>query len=268
MSANSAHAIYEGWVLHRRTAPTSHEFKYRIQFAFLDLDELSQAFSGRWLWSCEWPSVAWFRRADHLGDPHISLPTAVRQLVNSVGLVADGPIRLLTQLRYWGFVMNPVSFYYCYDAAGEQLQAVVAEVHNTPWGEEHSYVLPVESMDKELWLDKQFHVSPFMPLDLRYRWQLSLPGDSLHLGIENYQGSEQFFTASLQLQRRPWTTRQLHLALWRNPFPTLRIFVAIYWQALRLWWKGTQYFPHPGAEQSSKQRTTPTQEKLACHERG
>lgn len=263
MSEDSPHALYEGWVEHRRSAP-SHSFRYRIQFVYLDLDELPQAFAGRWLWSASRPSLAWFRRADHLGDPNVPLADSVRELIAKNGIEATGPVRLLTQLRYFGFVMNPVSFYFCYAADGHTLRAVVAEVHNTPWGEEHCYVLSVdENSGEDIWLDKVFHVSPFMSLDYRYRFQLSAPSKSLNVRIENHQNGESRFHAQLNLQRRPWTAWQMHRALWLYPLMTQRIFLAIYWQALQLWWKGATYFPHPGSQADTPKTNTP-KEKAAC----
>ena len=113
---------------------------------YLDLDELPALFDGTWLWSARRPALAWFRRADYLGDPDVPLarrrPRAGR--ASAPASSADGPIRLLTHLRYFGQCFNPVSFYYCFDAAGERVVAVVAEVTNTPWGERHAYVLAVD----------------------------------------------------------------------------------------------------------------------------
>ena len=84
-----------------------------------------------------------FRRSDYLGDPAVPLADAVRALVaERLGSAPQGPIRLLTHLRTFGHCFNPVSFYYCFAADGERLEAIVAEVTNTPWGERHAYVLP------------------------------------------------------------------------------------------------------------------------------
>ena len=121
------------------------EFRYPLFMAYLDLDELPELFDGRLLWSARRPAVAWFRRADYLGAPGTPLDEAVRELVlERTGIGLDGPIRLLTHLRYLGHCFNPVSFYYCYDPPGERVRAVVAHVTNTPWGERHAYVLGVE----------------------------------------------------------------------------------------------------------------------------
>jgi DUF1365 family protein len=239
-----AHAIFEGRVAHCRLHPHRHAFSYPICFAYLNLERLEEAFAGRSLWSCTSPSVAWLRRADHLGDRRQPLAQAVRELVAHSGEEAAGPICLLTQLRYWGFVMNPVSFYFCFAERGDRLSAIVAEVHNTPWGERHCYVLPGDAAN-EIWLDKQFHVSPFLPLEMQYRFRFSAPAETLQVDIDNFESGERRFSASLELARRPWTTPNLRRALWRYPLQTHAIYAAIYWQALQLWFKGTPYFPHP-----------------------
>ena len=137
--------IYEGEVRHRRFAPVNHEFRNRLFLMYVDLDELPTLFRRRWLWSANRPNLAWFRRGDHLGPADQPLADSVRDLVAArTGQRPAGPIRLLTHFRYFGFAMNPISLYYCFDA-DEQIESVVAEVTNTPWGEQHCYVLDVRT---------------------------------------------------------------------------------------------------------------------------
>ena len=175
-----------------------HEFRYPLFMAYLDLDELPGCFDGRWLWSARRPALAWFRRSDYLGDPNVPLADAVRELVKErTGVRPDGPIRLLTHLRYFGKSFNPVSFYYCYDAAGEHVRAVIADVTNTPWGERHAYVMPVDSpADRgtvtlmRAQLDKQLHVSPLMGMNHIYDWRLTEPSEQLLVHIESHRANE------------------------------------------------------------------------------
>ena len=141
-----ASCAYRGQVRHRRLSPVPHDFRYSIFMMYLDLDEVDRVFDRRWLWSARRPALAWFRRADHFGDSRRPLRDCVADLVaQEAGRRPEGPIRLLTHLRYFGHCFNPVSFYFCYDPAGERIEAVVAEVHNTPWGERHCYVLDPEA---------------------------------------------------------------------------------------------------------------------------
>ncbi len=251
--------LYEGSVRHRRHGALKDELRYRMFMVYLDLDELPGCFDGRLLWSARRPALAWFRRADHLGDPRTPLSEAVRELVaERTGTRPDGPIRLLTHLRYFGHCFNPVSFYYCYDAAGERLSAVVAHVTNTPWGESHSYVMAVaRAADHGSTAlvggrsRKRLHVSPLMGMEHTYDWRASEPGQRLSVHIESHQtgaeatGTGSVFDATLSLARRELNGRELARALIRYPLLTLRILARIYGHALRLRVRGASYFPHP-----------------------
>jgi DUF1365 family protein len=244
-------ALYFGPIHHRRLAPVANAFRYRAFLVYLDLAELDQVFRGRWLWSTHRFAPAWFRRADHLGDPERALHACVRDLVRErTGFRPTGPVRLLTHLRYWGYCMNPVSFYYCFDGEGEQLDAIVAEVHNTPWGERHCYVLDCRAQTAwghfEFAFPKEFHVSPFMPMDVDYVWRLTTPGRALHVHMESRSNGRTFFDARMSLERREITTGSLAAALARHPFMTGKVIAAIYWQALKLWLKRSPHHPHPG----------------------
>lgn len=239
--------IYEGRVRHRREHPRPHAFDYRLYMMYLDLSELDAVFGGRVLWSHETPNLAWFRRADHFGDPGQDLSDSVRSLVAAqLGLSLQGPICLLTHLRYFGYCMNPVSFYYCWKAGGEALDAVVAEVHNTPWGETHCYALNAGRSNRHEF-HKAFHVSPFMDMDQQYRWRLPAPGRTLAVCMQNYQDNRRLFSAALSLRERPIDGVNLARVLARYPFMTGKVIGAIYWQALKLWLKGAPFHEHPGS---------------------
>src|SRR5258707_1194014 len=143
-----ASAVYEGTVSHHRHVPRPHGFSYRMAQLYLDLDEIDTVFQQRWLWSVDRPNLAAFHRRDYLGPPERGLADAARDRVQQVlGRRPAGPVRLLTHLRYAGYVFNPVSFYYCFEPGGERLDSIVAEITNTPWKERHSYVLGVEKAD-------------------------------------------------------------------------------------------------------------------------
>lgn len=252
--------IFEGQVRHVRHAPVAHRFSYRVFLMYLDLEELPTAFARRWFWSTTAPAIARFRRSDHLGDPAVPLATAVAALVHEqTGNRPNGPIRLLTHLRYFGYCFNPASFYYCFDATGRFVETIVVEVNNTPWGEQHCYVLPVPPGTEpgamlRFQPDKAMHVSPFMPMDIDYDWRFSQPSAALHVFMTNWRKGQRVFDASLVLQRREITGATLARVLMLYPLITVRLITAIYWQALKLWFKRVPLHIHPAKKDKAVTR--------------
>jgi DUF1365 family protein len=257
MATALASCIYEGSVRHRRFSPVQQSFRQPLFMMFLDLGELPELFRQRRLWSASQGAWAAFRRRDHLLDhqgdhPGLKeqpLDEAVRDLVQKrLGHRPQGPVRLLTHMAYGGHRFNPVSFYYCYDECGS-IQAVVTEINNTPWNEQHCYVLDVPEgrLDRARFeFDKAFHVSPFMPMEHKYRWRFTTPDRRLAVHMTNVNlGGDAVFDATLVLKRREITTLALGRILLRHPLMTVHVTAAIYWQAFRLWRKGCPYFPHP-----------------------
>jgi uncharacterized protein len=243
----TASALYEGTVRHRRVAVRSREFRYSIHMAYVDLDELPALLGGRL--ASPRPGVVRFRRADYLADPRDDLAGAVRERVASLSdLETAGPVRLLTNLRTFGHCFNPVSFYYCFDRAGEHVEAVLAEVTNTPWGERHAYALTRCDASGRILSgrsEKLLHVSPFMGMDHEYEWRVTVPGERLSVHIESQRDGERAFDATLNLERRELSRRSLASATVRHPTNTLHVLARIYGQALRLKLRGVPVHPHP-----------------------
>ena len=254
--------IYEGRVRHRRLRPVENAFDFPFFMLYLDLEELPRLFDRSWLWSTNRAAFARFRRSDHLGDPSLPLEDCVRDLVElRTDRRPEGPIRLLTHLRYAGVAMNPISLYYCFGVSHGRVEAIVAEVNNTPWGERHCYVIPVDASTSRTAIrahtPKEFHVSPFMDMALDYAWSFREPGERLSLRIANHEpGGALLFEAVLGLERREFSARSRARMLIRYPLITLQLITAIYWQAIRLYLAGVPFFPHPRARAGSLETTS------------
>lgn len=260
-----ASCIYEGCVRHRRFEPVPHAFEYTLFMMYLDLDELPDLLRRFPGWSNEGLGVARFRRRDHLrGHAPTShdLSEAVRDLVQrETGRRPGGPVRLLTHLEYFGYRFNPVSFYFCFESGGRRLASIVAEINNTPWGEQHCYVLesPPAAADRGLVcfeLAKRFHISPFMGMDTDYRWVFTAPSETLAVHMENRRAGAKYFDATLALRRTEITRSAMLRVLVQYPLMTTKVIAAIYWQALKLWMKRCPYYPHPHAHAEKLPQTS------------
>lgn len=242
--------FYQGSVAHRRSAEIDHEFSVNLFMVCLDITKLPELLDPIPGWSARNPALAWYRRNDHFGQPQQDLAVSVRDRVQKVmGKRPEGSIYLLTHLRYLGYLFNPVSFYYCFDKQ-DNFQAFIAEVHNTPWHEEHVYCVPVSNFDGSnskftITLDKDFHVSPFQPMDQHYRITYEEPDEELFVRIESYRNQNREFDACLKMSRKPLSVFNAYRMLLRYPFMSFKVTASIYFEALKLWWSGATFYPHP-----------------------
>jgi DUF1365 family protein len=255
--------LYAGTLRHRRFRPRPHAFTWNLFMAWLDIDRIPQSMAQTPWTSYNRFNWASFQDRDHFGDPRLSLRERVTQDARIHGVpLPDGPIFLLTHLRYLGYCFNPISFYFCYDANGF-LDTVLAEVNST-FGESRNYWLwPRNRQPSANALHyrcpKTMHVSPFMDMNLDYEFVLTEPADKLvaHMNTIEPQSPKPFFDATLALEHQPWTSRNLGRLLLRHPWMTASVIFAIHWQALRLYLKRVPVFTHPArlrppAEEATK----------------
>ncbi len=239
--------LYEGTVFHERRTTPSREFTCQVTMPMVDLDGLGDLAGLAPLWRSEQRAPMSFRRADFMGDPRTSLATTIRDLVEQrEGFRPDGPIRLLAHHRTWGWLFNPIALYYCFARGGETLQAIVADVTNTPWGESHAYIIDTrEGTDHVVEQPKSLHVSPFLPMGVSYQFKLSAPGPRCDFSVTVLRDAEVIFRAGLSLRQRAMTRRAIARVLVRRAFLTHRVSLGIYLHAARLWLRRTTYFAHP-----------------------
>lgn len=252
-------ALYDGWIRHRRYSDKPHAFEYAHGLLYLDLDEIPAVFSSAWFTGHEKPGLVGWRRRHFLQPSHLPLRDAVNHHLLAHGMgPAEGPIRVLTSPTLLGLCFNPVSFYYCFDATGDRVTAILAEINNTPWDERHTYIVDATTSAHAGRADlfrtrfaKVFHVSPFHPMTHEYTWTFSAPGEELRVHMDNHEAGEKCFDATLVMRRQaldPASLRAYAFRRWPTSWHTL---AGIYWQAARLWIKGATFYDHPRSRSPS-----------------
>ncbi|AOE48967.1 DUF1365 domain-containing protein [Kangiella sediminilitoris] len=255
-------SLVEGWIRHRRYQPKRHEFNYGMHWTLLDLDTVQEQFKNSALWSVERFNLVSYRAGDfHYGlskeaAPAVKEPIANKLAVyNSIkkktGKTFSGKVYMLSHLRSYGYNFNSACFYFCYEE--ETLKFIICEITNTPWGERHSYVLDCEKSKRghvrdlyQFEFDKQFHVSPYISMDMLYRWtfKINKSGLRVHMVVLN-QAKAKYFDATFTGKFVSLNKKTMNKLATRYALQPLKMSLAIYWQAMKLWLKRVKFYDHP-----------------------
>ena len=227
--------LYQGSVVHHRLKPKNHRFQYNVNYFFFDLSKPSDLITIPWILT--------FRPKNYLTEMQ-----AREELTKHFGMAAAEvkSIFILTQLSYFGFCFNPVSFYYCY-GKNNKLLFILSLTTNTPWGEKHVNCFDFEKFQGEFHFAKEFHVSPFMPMEIDYTWNFNNPHEHILITMQNKNAGEtnSFFSAQMNLKSQKLTHKNVYLSLINFPLMSFRTIVGIYWQALVLYLKKVPFYAHP-----------------------
>lgn len=246
-------ALCEGSVVHRRHETASHQFTYPVSQVWIDPDRPDDLCSKHWAWSATRPSPARFRRGDYGPEPAGSLGAYARQEVAEVlGRPIDGPVRMITQVRRWGWLFNPITVFLVWDDTARTHAAspagAVLEVTNTPWKERHRYPIELRPDGTSLraTFAKNLHVSPFLGMDYRYDLRIADRDDRVAIDIDVIDPSGKIaMHTALRTERVPASSDALAASLRSTPLPTHRVSAGIHAQAARLWRKGVPFVSHP-----------------------
>ncbi len=240
-------AFYLGKVRHRRFEPKNHEFNYPIYLTALDLDEIEHIEKKHWWFSTSGFAPLKFQRKNYLPEGTSNLKNAVIDKAKKLGgdISNIDQVIMLGNLTCFGIYFSPVNFFFCYEKGSAKY--LLAEVRNTPWNERHCYLV---NLDNPTPNKKSFHVSPFMDLNMEYRWQVREPEKFTRVHIENWRNSL-LFDATFAAKRYEFSKSSVTKVLLQWPFMTVSILKGIYWQALKLILKGIRYVQHPVKSKSN-----------------
>ena len=240
-------SLYVGQVKHQRYVPVKHKFFYGLMMMCVDLDELP-SLTKHLRWYKRSGLLQWHRK-DFIGPQTFSLKEALQEYAKQHKLeVSNGKVYMLFMPRQWWFGYNPVKFYVFVDEVTAKPISLIAEVHNTPWGERHCYGVMCVPNAEGLFhasIDKQLHVSPYNPMDMSYEWRFNQPGKDWVMHMSCLRNGKRIMDVTLRLKKRELTTKNICFTVLRYPAVCIKSFFSIYWQALRLWIKSTPIYFHP-----------------------
>jgi hypothetical protein len=261
-----ANSLVKGWVRHKRYTPKVHEFDYDMDWTLLDLDTVEELFLQSKLWSVEKANIVSYRVKDfHYG---LELPeeqsledmrargalankkAITKSIREKLGKSFSGKVFMMSHLRNYGYNFNSVCFYFCYEDS--DLKYIVSEITNTPWGERHSYIFDCTDSRRQakdihqFEFDKEFHVSPFIKMNMKYRWTFRITPDDLrvHMSVLDTK-NKKYFDATFTGDLLPLSCKVMNRFAWKHAFQPIKMSLTIYWQALKLWLKRVTVHDHP-----------------------
>ena len=229
----TSHArILSGVVLHKRFLPTKHFFNYRLSMYSIPLKgseaDINERLKKDGLYGV-------FRRKDYFGNTEEELDTAVLRKASELSQKKiQGKVTFVGQLSRLGLYFSPVNFYLISPSEKTDVEYILADVTNTPWQEKYCYLVNVKEC---LPHDKEFHVSPFNPMDMKYHWTLKVSEKEAFVKITCRRKYSEF-EAEMSL-REDSKKNQV------SPFIHLKVIGGIYWQALKLFFKRVPFHSHP-----------------------
>ncbi len=232
--------IYNGLVTHTRFKPVKHFLKYRTFSILVDLDEIEELDKNNLIFSYNRFNIFSFYNKDHGDRNGKSLKRWVFNKIKKLKIKPNiNKIKLLCYPRIFGYVFNPLSIFYCYK--NQTLRAIFYEVKNT-FNEQHTYVFKINNSQRvKQSCKKKFYVSPFMDMNTFYDFKLNKPNKKLFVSIKQTDKKGLILTAVQTGERKEFNLKQLLTNFLKYPLMTVKIIVAIHFEAFLLWKKGAIY---------------------------
>ena len=254
--------IYKIKISHTRVKPKKNSFIYNGYLMCIDLDDLPMLNKRYFLFGLNKWNVFSFQDRDHFkfiqnknNTPDVILKEKVKYdakkyigqktrdkitvMINELELGFEpDKIFILTNLRNFGYIFNPVSFYYCFDKAGK-FRALFSEVNNT-FHDQKMYYMKIDNPNGSLFESKQkknYYISPFTGNENILHWKFELPEESLFMSIKSLKDNEVELETVLRGERKEISNLAFIYLIFRYPLYTAMIIFRIHYQALKLWLK-------------------------------